>query len=85
MALDSTYSARLSDVVSFLNDGEVDVRRIVDLALPLSYVRYWPVEIRRFPTEGSIPCSLRPTRRLWSDETDIASRQVQMPRIRSRR
>ena len=38
--LDSTYSARLSDVVAFLN-GEVDIQRVVDLALPLSFVRYW--------------------------------------------
>ena len=38
--LDSTYSARLSDIVRFLN-GEVDVQRIVDLALPLSFISYW--------------------------------------------
>ena len=38
--LDSTYSARLSDVVAFLN-GEVDIQRVADLALPLSFVRYW--------------------------------------------
>jgi CRISPR-associated protein Csx17 len=38
--LNSTYSAQLRDIVSFLN-GEVDVQRIVDLALPLSFVRWW--------------------------------------------
>ena len=38
--LDSARSVRLSDIVSFLND-EVDVQRIVDLALPLSFMRYW--------------------------------------------
>ena len=37
--LDSTYSARLSDIVSFLN-GEVDVQRVAELALPLSFIRY---------------------------------------------
>ena len=38
--LDSTYSARLRDIISFLN-GEVDVQRLVDLALPLSFIPYW--------------------------------------------
>ena len=38
--LDSAYSARLGDVVSFLN-GEVDVERVAELALPLSFIRYW--------------------------------------------
>ena len=33
------YSARLDDIVAFLNDG-VDVQRIADLVLPLSFVRY---------------------------------------------
>ncbi len=37
--LDSAYSARLSDVVRFLN-GDVNVQRIVDMALPLSFIRY---------------------------------------------
>ena len=38
--LDSAYSARLDDVVAFLN-GEMDIQRVADLALPLSFVRYW--------------------------------------------
>ncbi len=37
--LDSGYSANLNDIVRFLND-EVDVQRIVDLALPLSFIGY---------------------------------------------
>ena len=37
--LDSGYSAYLNDIVRFLN-GEVDVQRIVDLALPLSFIGY---------------------------------------------
>ena len=37
--LDSAYSAQLDDVAAFLND-EVDVRRVADLVLPLSFVRY---------------------------------------------
>lgn len=37
--LTSQYSARLSDIVAFLN-GEVDVQRVVDLVLPLSFVHY---------------------------------------------
>ena len=37
--LDAAYSARLSDIVSFLN-GEVDIQRVADLMLPLSFVRY---------------------------------------------
>ena len=44
--LDAAYSARLSDVVSFLN-GEVDVQRIAELALPLSFIHY-----RRRPEGG---------------------------------
>ena len=38
--LNATYSAQLSDVVSFLN-GHVDHQRLADLSLPLSFVRYW--------------------------------------------
>ncbi len=38
--LDSAYSARLSDVVRFLN-GDVDFQRIADLAFPLSFIGYW--------------------------------------------
>ena len=38
--LNATYSARLKDIVSFLEDG-VDAQRVADLALPLSFVRYW--------------------------------------------
>ena len=37
--LDSAYSARLDDAVSFLN-GEVDDQRVADLALPLSFILY---------------------------------------------
>ena len=39
----SAYPARLDDIVEFLNGG-VDVRRVVNLALPLSFIRYWPRE-----------------------------------------
>ncbi len=38
--LKATYSAQLSDIVSFLN-GYVDDQRVTDLSLPLSFVRYW--------------------------------------------
>ena len=38
--LNATYSARLSDIVSFLN-GYVDDQRVADLSLPLSFVCYW--------------------------------------------
>ena len=38
--LDSAYSAQLSDIVRFLN-GKLDVQRMVDLALPLSFIDYW--------------------------------------------
>ena len=38
--LNATYSAQLNDIASFLN-GYVDDQRIADLALPLSFVRYW--------------------------------------------
>ena len=37
--LDSAYPARLDDVAQF-TDGGVDVQRMVDLALPLSFIRY---------------------------------------------
>lgn len=37
--LDSAYSARLNDVVRFLN-GDLDFQRIVNLALPLSFIGY---------------------------------------------
>ena len=39
--LASAYSARLIDIVEFLN-GDVDLQRIANLALPLSFIRYWP-------------------------------------------
>ena len=39
--LASTYSARLIDIVEFLN-GDIDLQRIANLALPLSFIRYWP-------------------------------------------
>ena len=39
LPLVSTYPARLGDIVTFLNGG-VDVQRIADLVLPLSFVRY---------------------------------------------
>ncbi len=38
--LASTYSALLTDIIAFMN-GEVDVQHVADLALPLSFVRYW--------------------------------------------
>ena len=38
LPLDSAYSARLNDIAAFLAGG-VDVQRVVDLALPLSFVR----------------------------------------------
>ena len=38
--LDSQYSARLTDIVAFLN-GDVDYQRIADLALPLSFIPHW--------------------------------------------
>lgn len=38
--LSSGFSARLADVVEFL-DGNIDTQRVADLALPLSFVRYW--------------------------------------------
>ena len=37
--LKATYSAQLSDIVSFLN-GELEDQRVADLVLPLSVVRY---------------------------------------------
>ena len=37
--LNAAYSARLKDIVSFL-DGGVDTQRVADLALPMSFVRY---------------------------------------------
>ena len=46
LPLASAYSARLDDVAAFL-DGGVDVQRIADLVLPLSFVRHW----RRSETE----------------------------------
>lgn len=39
LPLDSTYTAKLADVAAFLN-GSVDIQRIADLALPLSFVRH---------------------------------------------
>ena len=44
--LNSTYSGRLEDIVAFLND-ELDIQRIVDLALPLSFVDYRSVSVER--------------------------------------
>ena len=38
--LNAAYSAPLNDIVSFLND-EVDVQRVADLTLPLSFISYW--------------------------------------------
>ncbi len=52
--LNATYSARLNDIVSFLNGG-VDVQRVqrlTDLALPLSFVRYWHRPEREDSQEG---------------------------------
>lgn len=39
--LASAYSARLIDIVEFLH-GDIDLQRIANLALPLSFIRYWP-------------------------------------------
>ena len=39
--LASAYSARLIDIIEFLN-GDIDLQRIANLALPLSFIRYWP-------------------------------------------
>ena len=39
LPLDSAHSARLLDIAAFLGGG-VDVQRMADLALPLSFVRY---------------------------------------------
>ena len=39
LPLNAAYSARLKDVVAFLG-GHIDVQRVTDLALPLSFVRY---------------------------------------------
>ena len=36
----SAYSAWLDDIVEFM-DGGVDIQRVADLALPLSFVRFW--------------------------------------------
>ena len=41
LPLNSAYSARLSDIVTFL-EGDMNVQRVADLALPLSFVRYGP-------------------------------------------
>ena len=38
--LNAAYSARLRDIASFLN-GEVDIQRVADLALPMSFISYW--------------------------------------------
>ena len=38
--LSSGFSVWLEDVVEFI-EGNVDIQRIADLALPLSFVRYW--------------------------------------------
>ena len=38
--LESQYSARLDDIVAFLN-RDVDYQRIADLTLPLSFIPYW--------------------------------------------
>ena len=42
--LDSPHSTSLDDVVEFLNGG-VDVRRMTELALPLSFVRHRPLPV----------------------------------------
>ena len=58
--LASAYSAQLSDIVSFLN-GEVDVQRIAELALPLSFIHYWRRpeggEGRSFPVPFNLPAA----------------------------
>ena len=61
--LSSGFSAQLVDVVEFL-DGDIDIRRIVDLALPLSFVRYWRRDpagrpggdaVRRYSAPSDLP------------------------------
>ena len=58
--LASAYPARLEDIVEFLNGG-VDAQRVVNLALPLSFIRYWPrqeeTESQRgpFPAPAALP------------------------------
>ena len=39
--LNSAYPAQLDDIAAFVA-GSVDVQRVVELALPLSFVRRWP-------------------------------------------
>ena len=57
--LDSSYSASLDDVVEFLNGG-VDVRRMTELALPLSFVRHRPFPVpedRQLRTPVALPAA----------------------------
>ena len=57
--LDSSYSASLDDVVEFLNGG-VDVRRMTELALPLSFVRHRPLPVpedRQLRTPVALPAA----------------------------
>ena len=41
LPLDGAYSAPLSDLVSLI-DGSIDAQRLSDIAMPLSFVSYWP-------------------------------------------
>ena len=61
--LSSGFSARLADVVGFL-DGGTDIQRVADLALPLSFVRYWRRDpekhagedaVQRYPAPSELP------------------------------
>ena len=76
--LNTAYSARLKDIVSFL-DGGVDTHRVADLALPLSFVR------NRHRLEGEDSQQVRADQRavrladrVCDDEVDVASREVRV-------
>ena len=49
-ALESRFSARLSDLVVFIN-GAVDVDRVMDLAFPISFMRFRTATSRRARSE----------------------------------
>lgn len=57
LPLASAHSARLTDITAFLNGG-VDVRRMADLVLPLSLVRYRRPPETRQDTEQPAPFDL---------------------------
>lgn len=55
--LASAYSARFVDIIDFL-DGNVDMQRVGDLVLPLSFVRYGPRAWRGVVRQSSAPFDL---------------------------